>query len=134
MAKVSQLPVLPIGTTTDGTVAALALLRAAGQYTAMTAANNRCTAGFGVTNGSEEFILTAAHCGYPNQAWDNGNHSRNIGRVSHEWTSRDVMLIRTDANKYMWDGHQTIAAQQWTKTVVGWGKVAAVVAGIILAI
>jgi hypothetical protein len=81
---------------------------------------SKCTAGFGVTNGSEEFLLTASHCGYPNQTWQNGNRSRTIGKVSHEWVSRDLMLIRTDANRFMWDGGATSGS--FTKTVTGWRK------------
>jgi hypothetical protein len=79
-----------------------------------------CTAGFGVTNGSQEFLLTAGHCGYPNQTWKNGNGSRTIGTVSNESAKLDLMLIRTDANRFMWDGGATSGS--FTKTVTAWNK------------
>ena len=79
-----------------------------------------CTAGFGVTSGSQEFLLTAGHCGYPNQTWKNGNGSRTIGNVSNESAKLDLMLIRTDANRFMWDGGATSGS--FTKTVTAWNK------------
>ncbi|MEU7905350.1 trypsin-like serine protease [Actinoplanes sp. NPDC049118] len=85
----------------------------------------QCTTGFGVTNGNEEFILTAAHCVYPGQTWKNGNGSRTIGKVSHEWSKMDLALIRTDANRFMWDGGRdeyTDDLKSFTKPVTGWRK------------
>ncbi|AGL16158.1 trypsin-like serine protease [Actinoplanes sp. N902-109] len=82
---------------------------------------SKCTAGFGVTNGSEEFLLTAAHRVYPGQTLKNGNGSRTIGKVSNEKALYDLALIRTDANRFMWDGGAD-GPKSFTKTVTGWKK------------
>jgi hypothetical protein len=63
-----------------------------------------CTAGFGVKVGGQEFLLTAGHCGFPGQAWRNGDRSRFIGHASHEDVGQDLMMIPAFASSFTFTG------------------------------
>jgi len=63
-----------------------------------------CTAGFGVRSGTQEYLLTAGHCGFPGQYWRNGDRSRPIGYASHENVSQDLMLIQASAGGHVFTG------------------------------
>jgi hypothetical protein len=63
-----------------------------------------CTAGFGVKSGSQEYLLTASHCGFPGQAWRNGDRTRWIGYASHENVGQDLLMIATDAGSHIFTG------------------------------
>jgi streptogrisin D len=77
-----------------------------------------CTTGFGVTNGSWRFILTAAHCGRVGGIQSNGNWTRQIGTAFNEHTSFDIMLIPTAVDHYIWDGGAN--SNMFVKSTIGW--------------
>lgn len=55
-----------------------------------------CTAGFGVRNSAGAvYIVTAAHCGYPEQEFYNGLRNRFIGRMGPYQQTLDIALIPT---------------------------------------
>lgn len=64
----------------------------------------RCTAGFAVTNGWTNYLITAGHCGRPGGGWANGNRTVNIGTASTENVYDDLLLIPTSASGRMFDG------------------------------
>ena len=69
----------------------------------------RCTAGFGVRSGAQEYLLTAGHCGFPGQSWANGDRSRWIGYASHENVGQDLLMIATDAGSFIFTGAGTVS-------------------------
>ncbi len=76
-----------------------------------------CTAGFGVRSGTQEYLLTAGHCGFPGQAWRNGDRTRWIGYASHENVSQDLLMIATDAGGYSFTG---VGSSTAVTHVYGW--------------
>ncbi|MBM7815090.1 S1 family peptidase [Saccharothrix algeriensis] len=84
----------------------------------------RCTAGFGVRDGSgARFLLTAGHCGRVGRGWDNGNRSRFIGDARAEHAAHDLLLVAANSSDRMWDGGAT--ANSFTKRVSGWDRAVA---------
>ncbi|WP_369251548.1 S1 family peptidase [Streptomyces sp. R41] len=65
----------------------------------------RCSAGFNVTNGQSEFILTAGHCGPAGSVWFADNQgSKQVGRtVTTAFPGSDFSLVQYD------NGQQTTA-------------------------
>jgi hypothetical protein len=63
-----------------------------------------CTAGFAVTNGYSNFLITAGHCGHPGGAWYNGNWALNIGTANTENVYDDLLLIPTNSSGRIFDG------------------------------
>ena len=83
----------------------------------------RCSTGFAVSNGSQQFILTAGHCGYPGGTFTNGDGSRVLGQGAAENVGHDILLIRTAAAGRIFDGGGLKAFEtraQFTKAVSGW--------------
>lgn len=78
----------------------------------------RCTTGFGVTNGSQEYILTAGHCGRTGGIMSNGNWSRQIGTASNEHVAHDLLLIPSNVDHFIWDGGAT--TNMFVKSTTGW--------------
>ncbi|MFJ6982841.1 MULTISPECIES: S1 family peptidase [unclassified Streptomyces] len=58
--------------------------------------NGRCSAGFNVTNGSDDFILTAGHCGPTGSTWFADNQAeRRVGQtVNSTFPGSDFSLVR----------------------------------------
>ncbi|MEV8634908.1 hypothetical protein AB0395_24955 [Streptosporangium sp. NPDC051023] len=77
-----------------------------------------CTAGFGVRAGSNEFLLTAGHCGAPGDLFTDPGREE-IGRATHENVGHDLLLIQTQVIGRIWDG--TPGVNDFTKPVIGWG-------------
>jgi hypothetical protein len=75
-----------------------------------------CTAGFAVTNGAANYLLTAAHCGRPGGSWNNGDDSRFVGTATLENVDHDVLLIPASVAGRIFDGVQ---ANEFTRNVVG---------------
>ncbi|MFF0772172.1 hypothetical protein ACFYUK_25020 [Nonomuraea wenchangensis] len=79
-----------------------------------------CTAGFGVRQGSNTYLLTAGHCGAPGDSFEDpfGQH---IGVVpaGGERAAHDLLLIGTTAGGRIWDG--TPGVNDFSKPVIGWG-------------
>jgi len=61
----------------------------------------RCSAGFNVTNGQNEFILTAGHCGPPGSIWFADNQgTTQVGRtITTNFPGSDFSLIQYDSGK-----------------------------------
>lgn len=61
----------------------------------------RCSAGFNVTNGQNQFILTAGHCGPAGSVWFADNTgSTQVGRtVSSNFPGNDFSLIQYDSGR-----------------------------------
>jgi hypothetical protein len=66
--------------------------------------HKRCTAAFGVKSGAQEYLLTAGHCGWPGQAWRNGDRTQWIGYVTHDNIGQDIMMIATNAGSHVFTG------------------------------
>ncbi|GGX56828.1 S1 family peptidase [Streptomyces fructofermentans] len=66
---------------------------------AMFAGSGRCSAGFNVTNGQADFILTAGHCGPVGTTWFSDQQGeRQVGAtVSGSFPGGDFSLVRYDA-------------------------------------
>jgi streptogrisin D len=77
-----------------------------------------CTAGFPVTMGGGQFMLTAGHCGRPYGTWNNGNDTRFFGTAAYEHQPHDLLLIATGVAGRMWDGG--VGWNEFTKGVAGW--------------
>jgi hypothetical protein len=79
---------------------------------------SQCTTGFGVTNGSTKYILSAAHCGtYPDRAVDPTWEF--MGYVGAELWSHDIVLINTaSAGSRIYDGGVNVG--EFSKGVAGW--------------
>jgi len=63
-----------------------------------------CTAGFAVTNGWSNFLITAGHCGHPGGGWYNGNRNSFIGNANTEHINYDLLLIPTNSSGRIFDG------------------------------
>ncbi|MER6386480.1 S1 family peptidase [Streptomyces sp. NPDC001250] len=61
----------------------------------------RCSAGFNVTNGQSDFILTAGHCGPTGSTWFAGNQgNQQLGRtVSSTFPGNDFSLVQYASGK-----------------------------------
>ncbi|MGA5647790.1 S1 family peptidase [Streptomyces seoulensis] len=61
----------------------------------------RCSAGFNVTNGQRDFILTAGHCGPTGSIWfADGQGTRQLGAtVNSSFPGGDFSLVQYDTNK-----------------------------------
>ncbi|MFF4896406.1 S1 family peptidase [Streptomyces sp. NPDC001068] len=61
----------------------------------------RCSAGFNVTNGQTEFILTAGHCGPANTVWfDDNQGNRQLGTtINTQFPGSDFSLIQYAGGK-----------------------------------
>ncbi|GHD88439.1 protease [Streptomyces naganishii JCM 4654] len=61
----------------------------------------RCSAGFNVTNGQSDFILTAGHCGPAGSVWfANSQGDQQLGRtVSSTFPGNDFSLVRYDSGR-----------------------------------
>ncbi|MEU6807939.1 S1 family peptidase [Streptomyces sp. NPDC046831] len=61
----------------------------------------RCSAGFNVTDGRNDFILTAGHCGPTGSVWfADGRAARQIGRtVAGSFPGDDFSLVRYDSGR-----------------------------------
>ncbi|WP_147341567.1 chymotrypsin family serine protease [Actinomadura logoneensis] len=83
----------------------------------------RCTAGWGVTDGSgRSYLLTAGHCGRVGGGWHNGAWTTDgtglwIGWASRENTEHDLLLIDADSGGRIWDGSWR---GDFAKGVIGW--------------
>ncbi len=81
-----------------------------------------CTTGFGVTDGSRNYLLTAGHCGNLGEAFVTGDRSRVIGTASREHVAHDLLLIPTNAGGRIYDG--TVGGvTEINKSVAGWQHV-----------
>ncbi|MGD1218713.1 MULTISPECIES: S1 family peptidase [Streptomyces] len=96
----------------DGIGDAVRMQRTQGAFTTringaqpMFSTGGRCSAGFNVTNGRTEFILTAGHCGPAGSVWFADNSGRQqLGRtVTTAFPGSDFSLVQYD------DGQQTSA-------------------------
>jgi hypothetical protein len=76
-----------------------------------------CTAAFGVRAGSQQYLLTAGHCGYPGQAWRNGDRSQWIGYGSNEDVGNDLLLIAAHAGSFAFTG---VGSSTAAAHVTGW--------------
>ncbi|MGC9377338.1 S1 family peptidase [Streptomyces sp. MH13] len=57
-------------------------------------AAGRCSAGFNVTDGTRDFILTAGHCGPTGSVWSGGGGDRQVGRtVAGSFPGDDFSLV-----------------------------------------
>ncbi len=83
--------------------------------------NIQCTSGFAVKVGLSRYLLTAGHCGYPGQAWRNGDNTRSIGTVAHENVDQDLMLISANSGGSIFTGSGT--ADGTFSPVIGWAGV-----------
>jgi hypothetical protein len=82
-----------------------------------------CSAGFGVVVGTQQFILTAGHCGWPNGTFMNGDRTRTIGTGAAENVGHDLLLVRASAGARIFDGGGLRFGEnrtQFTKAVSGW--------------
>ncbi|MFJ3305394.1 S1 family peptidase [Streptomyces sp. NPDC086549] len=63
--------------------------------------SGRCSAGFNVTNGQSDFILTAGHCGPPNTIWfaDNQGNQQLGTTVNTNFPGNDFSLIQYASGK-----------------------------------
>ncbi|MFF4350092.1 S1 family peptidase [Streptomyces sp. NPDC001530] len=71
----------------------------------------RCSAGFNVTNGQSEFILTAGHCGPAGSVWfaDNSG-SQQVGRtITTAFPGSDFSLVQYDNGKQTTVGANVVA-------------------------
>ncbi|MEU6380666.1 S1 family peptidase [Streptomyces sp. NPDC046909] len=70
----------------------------------------RCSAGFNVTNGQRDFILTAGHCGPTGSVWFADNRGRTqIGEtVQQNFPGADFSLVQYDSGK-AGDGAEVVA-------------------------
>lgn len=61
----------------------------------------RCSAGFNVTNGQQDFILTAGHCGPTGSVWFADNRGRTqLGRTTAQnFPGADFSLVQYDSGK-----------------------------------
>ncbi|MFF0850575.1 S1 family peptidase [Streptomyces sp. NPDC003280] len=61
----------------------------------------RCSAGFNVTDGQRDFILTAGHCGPAGSTWfaDNGGDRRLGTTVNSAFPGNDFSLVRYDSGR-----------------------------------
>ncbi|MFF8952033.1 S1 family peptidase [Streptomyces sp. NPDC014940] len=61
----------------------------------------RCSAGFNVTDGQRDFILTAGHCGPAGSTWfaDNGGDRRLGTTVNSAFPGSDFSLVRYDSGR-----------------------------------
>ncbi|GII67250.1 hypothetical protein Skr01_73350 [Sphaerisporangium krabiense] len=91
-----------------------------------------CTAGFPVrSTGGGYYLVTASHCGYSGQVWQNGNGSSTIGSAVLERTDHDLLLVAmpgpiTSSSNVIWDGGVpggANTAAEFTKPIAGWGHV-----------
>lgn len=76
-----------------------------------------CSAGFAVTKNKLPYLLTAGHCGYPGQQWNNGadpvtrpQDVRPVGSATEENVSQDLLLIKTWSYPYVFTGVGTSGA------------------------
>jgi len=83
-----------------------------------TANNAACTAGFAVTNGAANYMLTAGHCGRPGGTWNNGNDTRFFGTGARENVGHDLLLISAPVGRYMW-WDTVVGVNEFVKRVVG---------------
>jgi hypothetical protein len=63
-----------------------------------------CTAGFAVTNGWTNFLITAGHCGRPGGGWYNGNWNLFIGTANTEHLNYDLLLVPANSSGRIFDG------------------------------
>ncbi len=80
-----------------------------------------CTAGFPVTAGGANYMLTAGHCGRPGGTWNNGNDTRFFGTGAYEHMAHDLLLISASTHGRIWDGG--VGVGEFTKGVAGWDYV-----------
>jgi Trypsin./Alpha-lytic protease prodomain. len=71
----------------------------------------RCSAGFNVTNGQSQFILTAGHCGPAGSVWFSDNTGRQqVGRtVTTAFPGSDFSLIQYDTGQQTAPGTNVVA-------------------------
>ena len=90
-----------------------------------------CTAGWSVTDGARRVtygaiiaILTAGHCGQPQQQWVTPENRTFIGNNGGENIAHDIMTINTAwaANRIYDGGGANSPATQFFKSVVGWDR------------
>lgn len=76
----------------------------------MLSTSGRCSAGFNVTDGQTEFILTAGHCGPDGAEWftDNRGRSRIGTTVRRSFPGSDYALVRYDSGR-AGDGAEIVA-------------------------
>jgi len=80
-----------------------------------------CTAGFPVTAGGAQYMLTAGHCGRPGAVWTNGVGTRYFGTGAYENVEHDVLLISANVGGRIWDGG--VGSGEFSKGVADWGWV-----------
>jgi hypothetical protein len=78
----------------------------------------QCTAGFPVTAGGAQYMLTAGHCGRPGGAWTNGNNTEFFGTGAYEHVGYDLLLISASVGGAIWDGG--VGSGEFTKGIAGW--------------
>jgi hypothetical protein len=73
--------------------------------------SGRCSAGFNVTNGQNEFILTAGHCGPAGSVWFSDNTGRQqVGRtITTAFPGSDFSLIQYDSGQQTSPGTNVVA-------------------------
>ncbi|GGN63485.1 protease [Streptomyces albiflavescens] len=71
----------------------------------------RCSAGFNVTNGQSEFILTAGHCGPAGSVWFADNQgSQQVGRtITTAFPGSDFSLVQYDKGRQTTAGANVVA-------------------------
>ncbi|AVH54934.1 MULTISPECIES: S1 family peptidase [Streptomyces] len=71
----------------------------------------RCSAGFNVTNGQSEFILTAGHCGPAGSLWFADNQgNQQVGRtITTAFPGSDFSLVRYDKGQQTTVGSNVVA-------------------------
>jgi hypothetical protein len=77
-----------------------------------------CTAGFAVTAGGANYMLTAGHCGRVGGGWNNGNDANFFGTGAYENPGHDLLLVSADVGGRIWDGG--VGSGEFTKGVTGW--------------
>jgi hypothetical protein len=77
-----------------------------------------CTAGFPVTAGGAQYMLTAGHCGRPGGGWNNGDDTKFFGTGAYENVEHDLLLISASVGGRIWDGG--VGANEFTKGVARW--------------
>jgi hypothetical protein len=84
---------------------------------------SRCSMGFGVSRGTQTFILTAGHCGWPGGVFRNGIGTRTVGNGVQENVGHDILLVGATAGSRIYDGGGLKVFEnraQFSKAVSGW--------------
>jgi streptogrisin D len=79
--------------------------------------NVHCTSGFGVQKGGQTYVLTAAHCGTNEIAYD--YVGERVGGIYQENWDKDIMLLNARGSRLIFDGSATTST---TKVVNSYGN------------